>query len=187
MRHELILGGQKSRKSRCAERRSGAWLATRPEPEALPLATALAGDDDMRQRISRHRTDRAQRVPALATLETPLALAQAIESHIAPGLLQLVDCLTLWLTNQCMPLARQALDEGQQAAARRAPRRALYAAPGPVLLVSNEIGLGVAPMSAEARRFVDELGLLHQAVAALCARVTQMVAGIECTVKGAPA
>jgi adenosylcobinamide kinase/adenosylcobinamide-phosphate guanylyltransferase len=185
-RHALILGGQRSGKSRCAERRAAAWLA-QPGRSALLLATALGGDDEMRARIARHRADRAERVPALGTIEVPQQLAQAVREHSAPQRLLVIDCLTLWLTNLLMPLQGEALDDTAWSARRAGLCDALRAAPGPVLLVSNEIGLGIAPLSAEARRYVDELGHLHQAVAALCTEVTLMVAGIELAVKrGAP-
>jgi adenosylcobinamide kinase / adenosylcobinamide-phosphate guanylyltransferase len=180
--HELILGGQRSGKSRCAEARAAAWLA-RPGCSALLLATALAGDDEMHARIDRHRADRARRLPALATLEVPLALPQALREHGAPQRLLVVDCLTLWLTNLLMPLHGSALTSPEWHAQREALGAALHDAVGPVLLVSNEIGLGLTPLGAEARRFVDELGHLHQAVAARCADVTLMVAGIELAVK----
>ena len=180
--HELILGGQRSGKSRCAESRAAAWLA-QPGHEALLLATALSGDEEMRSRIARHRRDRAERVPALGVIEVPRQLAQAVREHSATHRLLVVDCLTLWLANLLMPLQGGALDESVWAARRAALCDALFEAPGPVLLVSNEIGLGIAPLSPEARRYVDELGRLHQDLAVLCANVTLMVAGIELPVK----
>ena len=181
-RHELILGGQRSGKSRCAEWRAAVWLA-QPGHSAVLLATALAGDDEMVTRIARHRADRAQRVPGLATLEVPIDLPQAFRRQAAPGRLVVVDCLTLWLTNLMLPLHGEALGDAALAGASDALCGALAAAEGPVLLVSNEIGLGLTPMTREARRFVDELGRLHQAVAAACGWVTLMVAGIEVAVK----
>ena len=184
--HELILGGQRSGKSRCAEARAVAWLA-RPGHSALLLATALALDDEMGARIARHRADRASHVPGLATLEVPLDLAGALREHSAPGRLVLVDCLTLWWTNLVMPVSGVALAAAQWAEVRESLCAALRNARGPVLLVSNEIGLGVSPMSPEARGFVDGLGWLHQAVAATCTSVTLMVAGIEVPVKRGPA
>lgn len=181
---ELILGGQKSGKSRCAERRAAAWLAV-PGRRAVLLATAREGDAEMRQRIERHRRERAARVPGLATVEVPLELARAVAAHAAPDCLVVVDCLPLWLTNLMMPLEGSAPGPVDPLPACEGLRQALRAAPGPVVLVSNEIGLGVSPMSREARHFVDVLGGLHQALAALCARVTLMVAGIEVPVKAA--
>ena len=180
--HELILGGQRSGKSRCAEQRAVAWLA-RAGHSAVLLATALALDDEMRSRIHRHKDDRAIHVPALATLEVPFDLAGALREHSAPGRLVLVDCLTLWWTNLVMPVRAVALPSSEWADARESLCAALRDARGPVLLVSNEIGMGVSPMSPEARAFVDGLGWLHQAVAATCTNVTLMVAGIEMPVK----
>ena len=184
MQHELILGGQRSGKSRCAEARAQAWLAGDPGHSALLIATARALDDEMRSRISRHRLDRAARVPAMATLEEPIALAGALRANSKPQRLIIVDCLTLWLTNLVMPGHGDPLADAALAGARDSMLDALRTAPGPVVLVSNEIGLGIAPLGAETRRFVDELGRLHQAVAGVCARVTLMVAGIEVAVKG---
>ncbi len=185
--HSLILGGQKSGKSRVAEARASAWLAT-PGHSALLLATALAGDDEMRSRIERHQRDRAQRAPALVALEVPRSLPEAIGQHSTPHRLLVVDCLTLWLTNLLMPMHGPALDAAawsrQEAAASEALCEALRRANGPVLMVGNEIGQGVSPLSREARAFVDALGGLHQRVAALCSRVTLMLAGIEVPVKG---
>ncbi len=183
MQHELILGGQRSGKSRCAEARAQAWLAGDPGRSALFIATARALDDEMQARIARHRLDRAARVPAMATLEEPIALGEALRAHPKPQRLIVVDCLTLWLTNLVMPQRGAPLDDAALAHARDALLDALRGAAEPIVLVSNEIGLGVAPLGAETRRFVDELGRLHQAVAELCSRVTLMVAGIEVPVK----
>lgn len=179
---ELILGGQRSGKSRCAEQRAADWLQQAGHTAVL-VATALAHDDEMRGRIARHRADRAERVPGLRTEEVAFDLPEAVARSSAPGQLIVVDCLTLWLTNLLMPLHdRPITDSAWQARCARLCK-AIDAARGPVVLVSNEIGLGVSPMSAEARRFVDELGRLHQAVAGRCERVTWMVAGIEMPVK----
>ena len=180
--HELILGGQRSGKSRCAEMRAVNWLA-QPGRSAVLLATALAGDAEMVARIAQHRADRALGIPELDAVEVSRDLTGALRQHSAPQRLLVVDCLTLWLTNLLMPWQGAALDTTAWAQARQALLDALAAAPGPVLLVSNEIGLGLSPMGAEARRFVDELGRLHQDVAARCERVTLMVAGIEVSVK----
>jgi adenosylcobinamide kinase/adenosylcobinamide-phosphate guanylyltransferase len=180
---ELILGGQRSGKSRCAEERARAWLA-QPGHDAVLLATAQAHDDEMRERIARHRADRAARVPGMSTEEVPHALPEALRRLGAPHRLLVVDCLTLWLTNHLMPLHGSPLDEHAWDAQREVLCDALGASRGPVVLVSNEIGLGVSPMSPEARRFVDALGHLHQAVAHRASRVTLMVAGLEVNVKG---
>jgi adenosylcobinamide kinase/adenosylcobinamide-phosphate guanylyltransferase len=173
---ELILGGQKSGKSRAAESRAAAGLA-RPGREALLIATAIPGDHEMAARIARHRLDRARRVPGLRTLEEPRALAPVLRSHGSEHRLLVVDCLTLWLTNLLLPLEGPALGSAGIDAATDELVEALRTARGPVVLVSNEIGLGVSPMSAEARLFIDALGTLHQRLAAVCEPVTLMVAG----------
>jgi adenosylcobinamide kinase/adenosylcobinamide-phosphate guanylyltransferase len=181
--HELILGGQRSGKSRRAEARAADWLARSPQHEALLLATALPEDDEMRERIARHRADRRARLPRLSTLEVAHDLGAALQLQAGPRRLVVVDCLTLWLTQLMLPPHGTPLSPLALRAACDDLLRALRDAPGPVVLVSNEIGLGVAPLSAEARRFVDELGRLHQQVAALCPRVTLMVAGLPLAVK----
>jgi adenosylcobinamide kinase/adenosylcobinamide-phosphate guanylyltransferase len=119
----------------------------------------------------------------MALDEVPRDLADAVRRHSAPDCLVLVDCLTLWLTQWLMPLDGAPVDDTRWLAVLADLDAALLAAPGPVVLVSNEIGLGLSPMSREARRFVDELGRLHQQVAARCPRVTLLVAGIEMAVK----
>ena len=180
--HELILGGQRSGKSRCAEARAAAWLA-QPGRSAVLIATALAGDDEMRARIARHRVDRSRRVPGLDTVEVPCALPDAVAGHAGATRLVVIDCLSLWLTNLLMPMDGQAVSDAELADSRDGLCDALAAARGPVLIVSNEIGLGITPLTQQARRFVDELGRLHQQVAAGCANVTLMVAGIELPVR----
>ena len=185
--HELVLGGQKSGKSRHAEQRAAAWLRASPTHHATLLATAQAGDAEMAARIQRHRQDRAKRVPGLDTLE----LATAVETDLATAILQrsnpqhllVVDCLTLWLTQMLMPLNGPGLDDTAVGAQTTRLLQALRAAPGPVVCVSNEIGLGVSPLGAELRRFLDTLGMLHQGVAAACGRVSLLVAGCALTVK----
>lgn len=187
-RHELILGGQKSGKSRRAELLARDWLAADPTHRAALIATGQPWDEEMRQRIARHQADRTARVPGLATLEEPLDLAGTIARHSTPQTLLIVDCLTLWLTNVLMPYqpATEAQPGQGAAPAVAALVQALHAAPGPVILVGNEIGLGVIPMGREVREFVDALGGLNQSVAAVCATVTLMVAGLPLTLK-APA
>jgi adenosylcobinamide kinase/adenosylcobinamide-phosphate guanylyltransferase len=179
---ELLLGGQKSGKSRTAEMRAVAWLATSGH-EALLIATASAGDDEMVARIARHRADRALRVPGLRTLEEPLELAQAIERCSRPDRLVIVDCLTLWLTQIAFPLTGAAAPASDVERQCEQLVDAVSQAAGAVVLVSNEISLGVIAMDADTRRFVDMLGRLHQRVAAACTRVTLLVAGCELPVK----
>ncbi len=202
---ELILGGQKSGKSRRAESLAANWLAG-PAENGLPrqatfIATAQPWDAEMQQRIARHQADRAVRVPGMATLEEPLALADAIARLSAPHHLLVVDCLTLWLTNLLMPA--DAGDDGGQGSSPGLEENnntkgafthdaiqlfapfiaSLKAVPGPVVLVGNEIGLGVIPMGAQVRHFVDTLGQLNQAVGANSERVVLMVAGLPVCIK----
>jgi adenosylcobinamide kinase / adenosylcobinamide-phosphate guanylyltransferase len=153
------------------------------------IATAQPWDDEMRQRIARHQADRAERVPGMATVEEPLALAEAIARHSQPNTLVVVDCLTLWLTNLLMPAEsapnlepNQTLDPADIARAASL-LIAIEQAQGPVVVVGNEIGLGVIPMGREVRAFVDALGRLNQDVAATCQRVTLMAAGLPLTLK----
>lgn len=187
---ELILGGQKSGKSTRAETLAAQWLGQSPAHRAVFIATARAWDEEMRERIDRHRRDRAQRVPAMQTVEEPLELAQAITGHSRAGTLLVVDCLTLWLTNLLMPaVAVQDCSVDPVPAPAIGSHQALLlsalrAAQGPVVLVSNEIGLGVVPLGREVRAFVDALGHLNQEVAAECERVTLMAAGLPLTLKG---
>ena len=182
-RIELIVGGQKSGKSRLAEQRASAWLAAAPDRQALLLATGLPSDAEMRQRIAQHQRDRAERLPGMRTLEEPYELAAALRRASAADALVVVDCLTLWLTQALLPPpgVRPVADV---AAIRADLCATLQSLPGPVVLVGNEIGLGVIPMGAPVRHFVDELGLLNQAVAALAERVTLMVAGCPLQIKG---
>ncbi|WP_341903425.1 bifunctional adenosylcobinamide kinase/adenosylcobinamide-phosphate guanylyltransferase [Polaromonas sp. YR568] len=185
-RSELILGGQKSGKSRRAEMIAQQWLAQSPLHRAVLVATAQAWDDEMQQRIVRHQQDRAERVPGMTTVEEPLQLAHAVAQSSRSDTLVVVDCLTLWLTNLLMP-APGAADPVTDATPQiDALLRAIREAPGPVVLVGNEIGLGVIPLGRETRAFVDALGRLNQQVAAGCERVTLMVAGLPLFLKGTP-
>ena len=183
---ELILGGQKSGKSRRAEQLAAAWLADAGHC-AVFIATAQPWDAEMVERIARHQRDRAERVPGMVTVEEPLQLAEAIAQHSRPDTLVVVDCLTLWLTNQLMP----AEFKENQPPAHTPPAQiatfliAIESAPGPLVLVGNEIGLGVIPMGREVRAFVDALGTLNQQVAQRCQRVTLMAAGLPLTLKDA--
>jgi adenosylcobinamide kinase/adenosylcobinamide-phosphate guanylyltransferase len=187
---ELILGGQKSGKSRRAELLARDWLAQSPAHRAVLIATAQPWDDEMRERIARHQRDRAERVPGLQTLEEPRDLAVALVQHSTAHTLVVVDCLTLWLTNWLMPAGDDALDLKQKQALAQDWKAqaaqfliAIEKAPGPVVLVGNEIGLGVIPMGREVRAFVDALGVLNQQVAQACDRVTLMAAGLPLTLK----
>ncbi|MDO9360102.1 MAG: bifunctional adenosylcobinamide kinase/adenosylcobinamide-phosphate guanylyltransferase [Polaromonas sp.] len=189
LRSELILGGQKSGKSRRAESLAQGWLAQAPDHRAVLIATAQPWDDEMRQRITRHQQDRAGRVPGMATVEEPLQLAQAITQHSRAQTLVVVDCLTLWLTNLLMPNENLKPDRAPAQDVRAQTAMLLDAiegCPGPLVLVGNEIGLGVIPFGREVRAFVDALGRLNQDMAQICERVTLMAAGLPLTLKGRP-
>ena len=187
---ELILGGQKSGKSRRAEWLARDWLALSGDHRALLIATGQAHDDEMCERIARHQRERAERVPGLATLEEPSDVAGAVARHGNAQTLLVVDCLTLWLTSWTMPMGLEEMNlEQKQALALDWQAQvamfleAVRQAPGPVVLVGNEIGLGVIPMGRAVRAFVDALGVLNQQVAQVCPRVTLMAAGLPLTLK----
>lgn len=180
---ELILGGVRSGKSAAALARAQHWLS-QPGHEALLIATARAADDGMRARIARHREERARQLPQLATLEEPLALPEAIAAHGAPARLLIVECLTLWATNWLAPLQGAPVSEREWEQRVAQLSAALAAAPGPVVLVANEIGLGVIGADAPTRRFVDAAGDLNRRVAAVCERVTWVAAGCALPLKG---
>ncbi|HET8869932.1 MAG TPA: bifunctional adenosylcobinamide kinase/adenosylcobinamide-phosphate guanylyltransferase [Aquabacterium sp.] len=171
--HHFILGGQRSGKSRFAERLGMKWLSDDASHEVLVVATALPGDREMQARIDRHRRDRPQ---GFEMAEAPKDLGAVIRSRSAPHRLILVDCLTLWATNWLMPSAGQA-DWAAWRLARADLCEALADSAGPVTCISNEIGWGVIPMGREVREFVDELGRLNQEVVQHCQHVTLMAAG----------
>lgn len=184
----LVIGGARSGKSRHAEQIATDWSAAAPGRRVIYVATAAAGDDEMARRIAHHR---ARRPAAWGLIEAPLALADTLREVSRPDTLLLVDCLTLWLSNLIFSgrAAAQAeagapvdceLLAGQQAALLAA----LAELPGPVVLVSNEVGYGIVPLGALSRLFVDEQGRLNQRVAALAQRVTLVAAGLPLVLKG---
>ncbi len=173
MNHHLILGGQRSGKSGHAERLAAQWLQAEPGREVVVLATATAHDDEMHARIARHKADRPE---GWRTVEEPLHLSRVLAEQGSQHRLMLVDCLTLWLTNWLMP-AHGVADLAAWRAEREATLAALRTCASPVVLVSNEVGWGIVPLSAEVRAFVDELGWLNQVVAQACTEVTLMLAG----------
>ena len=164
----LVLGGARSGKSAFAE------SLARAHPRRVYVATAERVDDEMARRIAAHRVRRGE---GWRTVEVPLRLAEAIRREAAPGTCLLVDCLSVWLGNL--------LHHGQDVdAAREALLASLAAAPGPVVLVANEVGLGVVPDNALARAFRDHAGRTSQAVAALAGRVYFLAAGLPLRIKG---
>lgn len=168
---ELILGGARSGKSRLAEK-----LASESELEVVYIATSQPLDGEMNVRVAQHR---ARRPAHWALVEEPLALARVLREQAAPGRCLLVDCLTLWLTNLLM------LDDPAHLQDERDALLACVAQlPGRILLVSNETGLGVVPLGELTRRYVDEAGWLHQALAERSQRVVFTVAGLPMLLKG---
>lgn len=188
-RTQFILGGQKSGKSRRAELLARQWLAADAAHQAVLVATGQAWDAEMSERIARHQRDRAERVPGMQTLEEPRDLAAVLVQHSHPQRLLVIDCLTLWLTNWLMPVEEENFDSKQAQSQDWKAQLALFLkaideAAGPVILVGNEIGLGVIPMGKEVRAFVDALGVLNQQVAAHCESATLMCAGLPLALKG---
>lgn len=159
----LVLGGARSGKSGFAEGLGDALLGPH-----IYIATAQAFDDEMTQRIARHRADRASH---WHTVECPLALSEAIQAHDAEGSVILVDCLTLWLSNLM-------LGDHDVAAARSRLAGLLKTMQGTLLLVSNEVGQGIVPDNALARQFRDEAGWLNQAMARVADEVWFVTAGL---------
>ncbi len=166
----LVLGGTRSGKSRYAEALVGAL-----PPPWLYLATGEACDDEMTARIVAHRTRRGA---DWRTIEVPRDVAGAL-ARAPAGSAVLVDCLTLWLSNLMLA------DADIEAESDRLDD-ALSRARGPVVLVSNEVGFGIVPDNALARRFRDAQGRLNQRMAARADRVVLMVAGLPLVVKGHP-
>jgi adenosylcobinamide kinase/adenosylcobinamide-phosphate guanylyltransferase len=164
----LVLGGARSGKSRFAE----GLVTSQPGPWVY-VATGEARDAEMVERIAHHA---ARRGPGWVTREVPLALADLVRTMEADRAPTLIDCLTLWLSN--IMLAERDVE-----AERAALLQALEAAAGPIVIVSNEVGLGIVPENALARAFRDEQGRLNAAVAAAADSVVLMAAGLPLTLK----
>jgi len=166
----LVLGGARSGKSRHAETLVAAAAAA-----ATYIATAEPGDAEMAARIAAHR---ARRGGSWHTVEAPLDLAPEILGHAEPARPILVDCLTLWLSNVLLA-GRVVEHEAETLCA------ALRDARGPVVLVANEVGLGLVPDTPLGRQFRDAAGRLNQQIAALADRVVFVAAGLPLVLKGA--
>ncbi|MGO2488469.1 MAG: bifunctional adenosylcobinamide kinase/adenosylcobinamide-phosphate guanylyltransferase [Pseudomonas taetrolens] len=168
---QLILGGARSGKSRLAEK-----LASESGLAVTYIATSQPLDGEMNERVRHHR----ERRPAhWGLIEEPVELARVLRDNASADSCLLVDCLTLWMTNLLM------LDDPLQLDAERdALLECLAELPGEIVFVSNETGMGVVPLGELTRRYVDEAGWLHQALAAHCQRVVLTVAGLPLTLKG---
>ncbi len=164
----LVTGGCRSGKSRYAQE-----LAESLGPMRVMLATAEALDDEMRDRIARHQADRRD---GWRTIEAPIDIVAHLDH---PGEVLLVDCLTLWVSNL---LCTDATDAELEAASLALVAR-LQTVSGPVILVTNEVGLGIVPMNKLARRFRDQSGFLAQRIARIADRVVLCVTGIPMVIK----
>lgn len=163
----LITGGARSGKSVRAEARAKAFAG-----KPVYVATAEALDDEMRERIARHR---ARRGGEWIEHETPLELVAALEATDGGGA-RLVDCLTLWLSNLMHAKRDWSKEAAQLAATLRAQK-------SPVVLVTNEVGLGIVPDNALARQFRDAAGFMNQTIAQAADEVEFVVAGLPMRVK----
>lgn len=177
----LILGGARSGKSAYAEK-----LAQQASKQVSYLATAQALDAEMQARISHHQV---RRPPAWRIVEEPLALAASLQALDAENTVIIVDCLTLWLTNLLY-----SIPQSEHGPVHTPPRfvqeraallEILPRLQAEVIFVSNEVGMGITPIAASARWFVDEAGRLHQALASVVDRVVFVAAGLPLVMKGA--
>ena len=167
---ELILGGARSGKSKLAEK-----IAIESKLDVTYIATATIHDDEMAIRVEHHRN---QRPDDWQVIEEPLKLAEILRENASPDRCILVDCLTLWLTNL---LCHD--DPAVFSAERQAFLNGLNKLPGIILLVSNEVGMGIVPMGELSRRFCDESGRLHQDIAERADKVILTVAGLPHVLK----
>jgi adenosylcobinamide kinase/adenosylcobinamide-phosphate guanylyltransferase len=164
----FVLGGARSGKSRYALQRAEAMAG-----ELIFLATAQALDDEMADRIARHRADRGAR---WRTIEAPVDIAGIIDTESGTDRVILVDCLTLWASN---------LMFGDRDTVAETTRlvEALQRTRGPIILVANEVGLGIVPDHALSRRFRDVAGHINQAVAAAADEAVFLAAGLPLHLK----
>jgi adenosylcobinamide kinase/adenosylcobinamide-phosphate guanylyltransferase len=171
--HTLILGGAKSGKSSLALE-----LADRAGGRRVFIATAQAGDGEMQERIRRHQ---AERGPEWSTVEEPIDLGAALQNADASDAVLVVDCLTLWLSNL---LTVAQLPAEDIAAKGRELAALLPGLKGKVILVANEVGLGIVPDNALARLYRDLAGGLNQELAKVCGQVILVAAGLPVILKG---
>jgi adenosylcobinamide kinase/adenosylcobinamide-phosphate guanylyltransferase len=169
-RHVLVLGGARSGKTAFAEQ-----LAIRGGAKPAYLATAEALDAEMRDRVASHQASRGVK---FATIEEPLALSDALIKAAKKHDIILVDCLTLWITNLLVANEDVALAVSELGATLVQLKTAR------VILVSNEVGLGIVPDNAMARTFRDLTGAAHQRLAEICDDVYFVAAGLPLTLKG---
>jgi adenosylcobinamide kinase/adenosylcobinamide-phosphate guanylyltransferase len=173
----FLIGGCRSGKSRHAQQMAEAADADR----RIYIATCIPRDAEMQERVRRHRELRG---PSWRTVEAPCHLPQAIRQHSSIGSVVLVDCLTLWISN----LLLEAGNEAEMRVDHEIERlvREVQEAPGMIILVANEVGTGIVPENALARRFRDLAGQVNQRVAGAVATVIWMVAGLPVRIKPSP-
>ena len=169
--NELILGGARSGKSSYAEK-----LASDSGLEVIYVATATVWDDEMQSRVDHHRKQRPNHWPVV---EEPCELAEVLKREARDNRCLLVDCLTLWVTNL---LCHE--DKDLWPKKRTELLDILPELPGRIVMVSNEVGMGIVPMGELSRQFVDESGRLHQSIARIADRVTFVAAGLPLVMKG---
>ncbi len=173
MQH-LILGGARSGKSNYAEQ-----LALASNKQVIYIATGTAGDDEMRERIEKHQSERPR---YWQTIEEPQLIADVILKNVGSSNYLLVDCLTLWLSN----ILFDAQGEYQEDIFLQQKQALLDVLPDlqtDISLVSNEVGSGIVPMDKTSRRFIDEAGRLHQQLAKICSHVSLVTAGLPQALK----
>jgi adenosylcobinamide kinase/adenosylcobinamide-phosphate guanylyltransferase len=171
----LVIGGCRSGKSRHALKLAESY----PGAYRMFIATCEPKDEEMRDRVARHRAERGGR---WQSEEAPLDLAEAVETSGVAADVLLVDCLTLWISNR---LLHQPEQKDMTLAAERLVE-AFAAAKCPVVVVSNEVGTGIVPENALARTYRDAVGTVNRIVAASADSVIWMVAGIPVSIKGGP-
>lgn len=167
----LLTGGARSGKSAYA-----LMLAGHSAGAKIFIATAEARDAEMRARIDKHKTERG---PGWITVEEPLALAEMVSVHGAAGNCIVVDCLTLWTSNML-----EQVDDAAFARRADALAAAVAGVAAEVIVVTNEVGLGIVPADPVSRAYRDRLGLVNARMAGVCGRVLLMVAGLPLVIKG---
>lgn len=167
-RTHLVIGGARSGKTAYGMR-----LAVECDLDQWMIATAEAGDAEMRERISRHRAERGAN---WQVAEEPIALVDALARTAAPGRVIVVDCLTIWLSNWFLRELDYASEVDRLAAW-------LQANSSPVILISNELGMGLVPETSLGRGFRDAHGRMNQSLAAICDCVTFVAAGLPLVLK----
>jgi len=172
----VITGGARSGKSGYAQK-----LAENSASQRVYIATARPDDEEMRRRIGRHQASRGE---SWRTVEEPLDLTGAIKT-LPPDGVAVVDCLTLWLSNMMMEAFERGRPFGEDEAAREGEklRQSIAPLPSPIILVTNEVGMGVMPTNELARRFGDCAGRLNQIIAEEANRVVLMTCGIATIIK----